>query len=334
MRPLFFLPALAAVLAFTGSANAAWNNVFQVCCAHCGGSSAPPVVVGYADPGCAPACAPACPQTSCTTRYVQRSYYQPVTTYKATTVTEPVTTMRTSYYMEPVTSYRYSCYYDPCTCSYQSVATPVTSYRMRSRCCPVTTYLQRTCMTPVTSYQQAFYYEPVTTCCTTTSGSPVMTPPAGADIRPSDPLPTAPPGGVMPGTTPGKAGVTEIRDPASPDMMKEADGTSIRSEGRRGPVRKPAANPAYTASRRSVNVEGKIVDTDRLPQAGVKVLMVNVETKTEQRTVTADRDGKFSAALASGAWLVYTYDVHDKPLFARRIEVPGDRAVAMTLTQR
>ena len=149
---------------------AAWNNVFQVCCHSCQSSNyvaapAPaPVVAGYN--GCG-----GCQQ--CTTRYVQRCYYQPVVTYRQSCYTEPVTTYRTSYYYEPCTSYRYSCYYDPCTCRYQQVAQPVTTYRLRSQCCPVTNYLQRCCLQPVTTYRQMTYYEPQTTCCQTTIAAPV-----------------------------------------------------------------------------------------------------------------------------------------------------------------
>src|SRR4051812_44335584 len=121
MRPLrgyVWGCALVALAAGGGPARAAWNNVFQVCCHHCqsSGYAAAPVAAA------APACADPCPQQTCTTRYVQRCYYQPVTCYRTQTYYEPVTTYRTSYYYEPVCSYRYSCYYDPCTCSYQQVA--------------------------------------------------------------------------------------------------------------------------------------------------------------------------------------------------------------------
>src|SRR5262245_13543147 len=118
--------ALALLAASATPGRAAWANVFQVCCHSCGGASSS----AFVDPGCCNPCP--CPQQVCTTRYVQRCYYQPVTTYKTTTYYEPCTTYRTSYYYEPCTSYRYCCYYDPCTCSYQQVATPVTSYRLRS----------------------------------------------------------------------------------------------------------------------------------------------------------------------------------------------------------
>src|ERR1019366_2408640 len=50
---------------------------------------------------------PCDPCQKCTTNYVQRSYYQPVTTMETKTVMEQVTTMQTSYYQAPVTTYRY-----------------------------------------------------------------------------------------------------------------------------------------------------------------------------------------------------------------------------------
>ncbi len=186
--------ALAALAMANGSAAAAWNNVFQVCCHSCRSSNyvAAPAAVA------APAPCGGCQQ--CTTRYVQRCYYQPVTSYRQSCYMEPVTTYRTSYYYEPCTSYRYSCYYDPCTCRYQQVAQPVTTYRLRSRCCPVTSYLQRCCLQPVTTYQQMTYYEPQTTCCTTTIGAPVAAPPASA----APPVPPAVQGAPYgPSTQPG-----------------------------------------------------------------------------------------------------------------------------------
>src|SRR5262249_9444268 len=129
MRPdkgLVWGCALAALALIHSPARAAWNNVFQVCCAHCRSAPAPAVAM-YAAPAlpaspapCGPQpcpqprpqpSPPPCPQTICTTRYVQRCYYQPVTTYRVSTYLQPVTTYRKSYYYEPCTSYRYSCYF-------------------------------------------------------------------------------------------------------------------------------------------------------------------------------------------------------------------------------
>src|SRR5262249_16866799 len=91
--------ALALLAAGAGPGPAAWDNVFQVCCSSCGQPAAS--YFGPSDPCCTPP-----PQRVCTTRYVQRSYYQPVVCYQTRSYFEPVTTYRTSYYYEPVTSYR------------------------------------------------------------------------------------------------------------------------------------------------------------------------------------------------------------------------------------
>ncbi len=184
--------ALAILAAEAGTAAAAWNNVFQATFfgRHRRRSSTSQFiqqpVVAQSAPVIAQS-APAnncCPQQQCTTRYIQRCYYQPVTTYQQRSYYQQVTSYRTSYYYEPCTSYRYSCYYDPCTCSYRQVAVPQTSYRLRAKQCPVTAYVQRCMSVPVTSYVQRTYYQPVTTCCqtqcTTTMGAAVATPPAGA----------------------------------------------------------------------------------------------------------------------------------------------------------
>ena len=155
--------AVALVVAGASPVHAAWCNVFQVCCFNCRTPRTANYVAAAPDTSCN-----SCPQQTCTTRYVQRCYYQPVTCYQTKTCYEPVTTYRTSYYYEPVTSYRYSCYYDPCTCTSQQVATPVTCYQLRSQCCPVQSWVQRCSQVPVTTYKQSFYYEPVTSCSQST----------------------------------------------------------------------------------------------------------------------------------------------------------------------
>ncbi len=349
MRPLYGFAwgwALALLAVSSSPAWAGWNNVFQVCCNHCGSSTpapvvaASPVVVGYGS--CDPCPAP-CPQTTCTTKYVQRSFYTPVTTYRTSYYMEPVTTYRTSYYYEPVTSYRYSCYYDPCTCSYQTVATPQTSYRLRSRCCPVTSYLQRTCMTPVTTYQQSFYYEPVTTCCTTSVGGAVTTPPPGAAVVPNTAESTTPgTNGSMPPPPPG---TTESTTPMTSDPYKSERSPSLPStprmpsasdEGTIGSLnrRPPAIRIDRMASREGYNLQGQVVLGDRTPRSGAKLLLVSVESKTNQRTITTERDGSFQANVPAGGWLVYTHDEQGRPVFSRRIEVPADKLFTLTVTQR
>ena len=133
-----------------GTAVAAWDNVFQVCCHNC--RSRP--VVSYS----APVVAAACPQIS----YVQRCYY------------EPVTTTRTSYYYEPVTSYKYTTYYDPCTGCPQKVCQPCTSYHLRSKCNSGTSYVERCAMVPVTTLPANARATPSSTsfCATAVSWPP------------------------------------------------------------------------------------------------------------------------------------------------------------------
>ncbi len=322
MRPLRLFCAAALVLYAGTPAQAAWNNVFQVCCNTCG--HAAPAVAMYTDP-----CAPACPPV-CTTRYVQRTYYAPVTTYKQTTYSVPVTTYRTSYYYEACTSYRYSCYYDPCTCRYQQVAQPVTSYRLRSKCCPVTSYLQRTCMTPVTTMQAYSYYEPQTTCCNTTTGAPVTSLPPGA--VPS----TAPPSGSESREQDRSGGLPPMPPESSEDRGMPA------SDKRGYPPMPPASDSSFRpappvrfdriASRG--NVEGRVVDAARVPRSAARVLFVSTEERRTQHTATASGDGQFRANLAPGGWLVYTYDADGKPVFSRRIDVPAEKGFAFTLVSR
>ena len=144
-RSMIGLLALGCLAAVAQDASAAWNNVFQPTLFH---RNRQPAAVSqfYVPPatvvaGSSPCCEP-CQQTACTTNYVQRCFYQPVTVYQTKTYYEPVTTYRTSYYCEPVTTYRCSCYYDPCTCSYQQRAIPTTCYQLRCQKCPVTSVVQ------------------------------------------------------------------------------------------------------------------------------------------------------------------------------------------------
>src|SRR3984957_20105274 len=121
MKPLQASVALLSLGLMTAAApaHAAWNNVFQVTCWGCKPRASnygpaysyyqPAPAYSYSAPAGNGCCDP-CQQ--CTTKYVQRCYYQPVTTYTTQTYYEPVTTYQSKTYYEPVTTYRYSCYYD------------------------------------------------------------------------------------------------------------------------------------------------------------------------------------------------------------------------------
>jgi hypothetical protein len=324
--------ALVLLAAGAGDLQAAWCNVFQVCCWGCRGRSSTSAYVSAYDPCCSP-CTP-CPQTVCTTRYVQRCYYQPVTTYETRTYYEPVTTYRTSYYYEPVTSYRYSCYFDPCTCSYKQVACPVTSYRLRSQCCPVQSFVQRCCSVPVTSYRQAFYYEPVTTCCTTSTGAPVAAPPCNGS--------SVPPAVGEQRNTP-QPGVGEYRSTPNgnpPSSMPPAGpGVSLRQltpapAAPRTPPPPPVVRLERVVALPSASVEGQVVRDDRAPQPGARLLFVSAEREGEREAVTADQSGQFRVTLASGGWLMYIEGADGKPTFHSKIEVAENQTRQVTLVRR
>lgn len=319
MRP-FRVAALCCALGFLGAGatplQAAWNNVFQVCCHRCGGPAPAPAVANFG-----PCCDP-CPQPVCTTRYVQRSFYQPVTTYQTRTFYEPVTTYRTSFFWEPVTSFRVSFYRDPCTGCCRQVATPCTSMRLRSQCCPVTSYLQRCALVPVTTQQQMFYLEPVTTCC--------------------DPCAAGTPGVIDRRTTPnggsGTPGVQQFNDAMPPA------GTSSRqlppvTPRLTAPVQPRPTTPPSVKLERIVaipphSVEGTIVRDDKTPQAHVRVKLISAERQGVEQTATADGAGQFRATLASGSWLVYVQQADGKLAFVRKIEVGDDEPKQFTLVSR
>jgi hypothetical protein len=212
--------------------HAAWNNVFQVCCNSCGGQTSASYYAPPADP-----CNPCPPPPCCTTRYIQRSYYQPVVTYQTKTYYEPVTTYRTSYFWEPVQTVRYTSFYDPSTCCFRQQACPVTAYRLRSQCCPVQSVVARCCTVPVTTQQLMTYYEPQTTCTSTTIGAPVAAPPPGTMATPPlGPMAAPPPGAGVNDSQTGvpPAGVRDSgdnfrgSDSYKPETMPPASGSSLR----------------------------------------------------------------------------------------------------------
>ncbi len=340
MRPLrgsLWCCTLAVLAIGSGTAHAAWDNVFQVCCHSCRQNA----TANYAPVVPVAAACPQQPCQQCTTRYEQRSYYQPVTTYQAYTYREAVTTYRTSYYWEPVTTYRYSCYYDPCTCSYKQVATPQCSYSLKSQCCPVTSYLERTALKPVCTQQLVTYYQPITTCCTTQMGAPISTLPPGATGAPAVPAvgdqTNPPPLGNPPAagdrTLPG--GDTSRKIDAAPRTLPPAtDGSSFRS-----PEFKPATpNPSARIDRIAMlpdhEVAGQVLTAAAQPRAGARVLLVSKDEQNVKQVVTADEQGQFHVRLTAGAWLVYVRDAEGTAVYHDVLEVRGEQPKPFVLTSR
>jgi hypothetical protein len=343
-----WLCALGLYLADAGATQAAWNNVFQVCCAHC---RKPAVASYYAAPVAvaAPAADPCCPQPQCTTRYTMRCYYQPVTTYQTRTYYEPVTTYKTSYYCEPVTSYRYCCYFDPCSCSYQKVAVPTTSYVMRSQCCPVQSWVQRCCSVPVTTYQKSCYWEP-TTCCTgplipinpcaqPVAPPPVANPPAGPSAVP----PVVDDSGKPPARPPAvhgeRDGNPEDRYYPPSDYMPPASYRQLPP----GPQKAPSAPPVQPDPRIRIDrivaapatrVEGQVVRNDNAPRANARLRFVSNNGRGIQYPVQANSAGRFRVTLTSGSWLVYVNTADGREVLHTRLDVNGEGTRRVTLVSR
>jgi hypothetical protein len=350
--------ALSAVLLTSTTTQAAWDNVFQVCCNNCGKQvvGASPVVAlsPAADPCCPQPCCP--PQQCCTTRYVQRCFYQPVTTYRTSFYYEPVTTYRTSYYYEPVTTYRTSYSFDPCCCCYKASCCPVTCYQLRSQCCPVTSCVKRCSMTPCTTYQLSYYYEPQTTCCTTTTGAPVLAvPQGGTTVVPPVAAPGALPGGVpggVPSVTeqsqtapppvappqPAGPSVSESTIPAAPGSYRQPQLGKPLPALPTAPVQ-PSSHPVPVRLDRIVSlsahtVEGRVVNADRAPQGNARLLFVSAGRDRSQHSLMADGSGQFQVSLASGNWLVYVRDADGRPVFQQKLDVSARAGTPMLLVSR
>ncbi len=353
-RSRIALCALGLLAASAGPAEAAWNNVFQVTCHRrsCRTSAAyvQVPVVAAAAPAADPCCNP-CPQPVCTTRYVQRCYYQPVTSYTTKTYYEPVTTYQTKYYYEPVVSYRYTCQYDPCTCSYQQVACPTTSYQIKAQSCPVQSWAQRCCSVPVTTYQRVSYWEPQT-CCTNPCSSGCATGVAQAPValqappvvqqQPAQPLPQTQPPPIIKEQGAGNGSGNGAANPsynryygAEPPVNPGAFRHPLPSAPVPGRPVSPSDSPALRLERiASINpaVEGRVVRQDRTPRAGARVLFVNAGRQAPNETVTANAAGRFQVNLASGSWLVYVAGQDGRPVFNSRIDVGGRPPAALTVT--
>jgi hypothetical protein len=309
-----FALALGSALATAGTAPAAWNNVFQVCC-----HDKPRV--SFSAPCPDPCPPPPCPQPEVRISYVQRCYYQPVTEYVQKKFYEPVTRNVTSYYYEPVTEYRYSTYYDPCTGCPQKVCTPCTSYRLRSKCNSVTSYVERCCMVPVTSlkpvtYQQpvvSYYYPPQPNPCPPGASAYFPPPPTGPRV---DELRSNPPyvvPGVMPPGGTGSDALPPMNLPVNP-----------------GSYPRPNANtklrPDKTASlTRDVSVRGEVVLADQMtPRAGAKLVFVSADNPERKEYVNANGFGEFDLRLPAGKWYLYLGGENGRATYHKQLTL-GDR---------
>lgn len=348
--------ALVVLLCGADPAAAAWNNVFQVTCfrpferlrAATSAFFAPRVVVAQSAPACCPTPCDPCPQTQCTTRYVQRCYYQPVTTYQQRTYYQQVTTYRTSYYYEPVTTYRYTCQYDPCTCTYRRVAIPCTSYRLRSKCCPVQQWVQRCCLVPVTSYRRCCYWQPVTNCCTVDPCTGAVVPGGGQTAQPpqvqENRVPQQSPnnqgqkydryysppsdgsGSKQDSQNNGRTGSYQRSEPPQVRLERIVSASPSRQNGNPWRV-VPLSQPT--------EVRGQIVRQNAQPgPSRTTLLFVNIDRKYSAQSVRPDGSGQFNVQLAAGRWEVYEQRSDGSRHYHSRIDVRDSSTPFITLVSR
>lgn len=299
----FLATALAAAgLALTaGSASAGWNNVFEACCWDCNKRSSYKV--------------PDCPQPERRVQYMQRTYYEPVTEYRAEKVMVPENYTYKSYYWEPVTSYRYSSYYDPCSGQCQKVATPVQSYALREQCNSATRYVERTRTVPVQAYRPVTVTQPVVT---------YYMPPVVQ--RSSYSIPALPPGAIAPAPSAdvyrGAPGVAEERTGPEVLIPKTNIPTDPQSIPRAMPPGGSGTSRVNTASRGPAKVIGEVVERDRVtPRSGVRVVFVNATDTSNREYVTANEFGEFETKLPSGDWFVYLSKGDGKAAYHSKITV-------------
>lgn len=299
---------IAVLLAGTGTASAAWNNVAQPTCNNCQTRSS----------FFAPAPSNCCP----TTCYQQRCYYQPYTAYRQQTVMEPVTTYRTSYYWEPVTTYKYTSYYDPCTGCCQKVCTPCTSYQLRSQCNAVQSYVQRCQMVPYTAYRQSCYMEPVVNYAPPACPTPNYAAPA-------------------PGPTPGISEPPLINGNGSgrPQPGVSEDKTLPPQNLPNNRNRTLPGNDSLRIDRITSNsngrLQGTVVADDRItPKGNARIFFTNTAKKGEEYSVQADPTGRFNVELPAGDWTLYLNGSDGKAVFHSQITVRNNDQRLVTVVSR
>jgi hypothetical protein len=335
--------ALIAVAATELPAQAAWDNVFQPTLFgrlrrpstsnYC--QSCVPVVVAQAAPIIAPACntcqsAPvvvqAPPTQQCTTNFVQRSFYQPVTTMESRSFYEPVTTTQTSFFWEPVTTMQTSFYPDPCSCGgVVARSSPVTSFVLRQQSCPVQSWVQRCAQVPVTSFKQVFYLEPQTTCCNTTVGAPV---PMGAAPPATSPTPSYSPPPVID---------QQRQAPSGPNVGSTSNFPSgncptctTANQPKSAGAWQPVVNLGGIAPEAGDLVQGQVVRNDRSPTSNAQVLFVNAATGT-RHSITTNDAGRFNLALASGQYHVFLAGSNGSAAYHSQVNVDRKQANVLNL---
>ncbi|NBO93653.1 MAG: hypothetical protein EBV06_15290 [Planctomycetia bacterium] len=193
-------------------------------------------------------------------------------------------------------------------------------------------------MVPVMSQRAVTMYEPVLSCSPTSNAPAVAVVPSPSTIAPPQAAPPSgterrDPNSALPAPPPGGTEKSEL----APDTAQPRYGPPVpMNPSASRSISKPAPSLRFdrTASVDGSSVLGRMTDEGRVPLSQSRVLFVNADDKNEQYQATTDGDGVFRTRLASGGWLVYTFDAKGKPVFSRRIEVTKDKGVNFTLVNR
>ena len=267
--------ATIVALNLAGSVEAGWTSVAQLTCGNCRQRSS------YKP-------ANDCDKPEIRRSYVQRTYYQPTTEWRAEKYLEPVkVNVRSSYY-EPVTTYTYSSYYDPCTGECQQIATPRTDYRVREQCNTAYKYVERTRMVPVQTLKPVTMMQPVVSYYyppkPVRGGTRLIDP---SEIEPYKPAVPAPQAEIE--RTGGVELLPNQNVPASPPRTMP-EGTSRSRTASYG---------------KSTGIRGELVERDRMtPRADTKLILVNASTQ-DRKEVRTNNHGEFELPLSAGEWHVY-----------------------------
>jgi hypothetical protein len=326
--------ALLAMLGGGSTAQAGWDNVFQVACWDC---RSKPRTSNFA-----PAPAPVTSQRIVTPE--QRCYYEPVTVMKPERYTEEVPVQVKSYYWDPVTTYSYSTYYDDCSGKCQKVQVPRTSYVRKEQCNTVMKYVERVRMVPVEvqrkvceTRQVVTYYGPITKTyeCDSCELAPSTSASPRVDVMPGHSPNVSPlnPDTIAPQQMPGASKNSFQR--SFPGSSKPSTTTTKPETRNSSPPPASIKVNAQTTSTSPMLVRGEVVANDRFtPRPGTKVVFMNAANHDQREYVTADTFGNFDTKLTPGDWYVYLGLGEGKAQFYKKVTITPTESPEYRLVSR
>jgi len=291
--PVRFAAAAVVSLGLFGfvapSAQAGWDNVFQVACWHC----KPRERREYVPP---PSVRPSTQTSRYETRYEDREMEETVTVMKPEYTKEPVDVQVRSYTWDPITTYTQRSYKNPATGCVETISEPRTSFVRKEDCQTVTKYVERMKMVPVQEKRRYIERTPVTTYY----GPTTRYYPRDCDSCGLPPANRAPQVEAIPGAPP-RVDSDRLKPQDIPTRSNSKFTTPAPAPGKSN----PPVNARTTALAATSAVRGEVVGANRLPQAGIRLVFLNAADFSDLRYAKADAYGNFAADLPAGQWLVY-----------------------------